>query len=69
MDNQRFHNADEQQTRSFRPLPAALAGLGCFAIGLASFSLAGCGTVEGAGEDIEYAGGQLDEASEDVQDD
>ncbi len=66
-----MHDFERNETKDaiHRITAGSLAALGAAAIALSSFALAACGTVEGAGEDIEYAGSQINDEAEDMQDD
>lgn len=48
-------------TRYRRPLALLFAGLGLFGV-----AMAGCNTIEGAGEDVTAVGEEIDETAEDA---
>jgi predicted small secreted protein len=56
---QAAHSNRSRSDRGRVALPFVLVLLGAFSLGLAP--MAGCETIEGAGEDIENAGEELDE--------
>lgn len=55
---------DGHASRQWRS--AAMGVAGALAIGWAGLALTGCNTTEGVGEDIEAAGGAIDDAAEDT---